>query len=98
MYKERLERTIKLPTFSAGVVERVLQYLFEDFILNQCKRYSAQVTSSARSFSRVRRSLFTDDDENDDDMFGVAKSLDDIKLEESSSSSCSLTSSRGYYF
>jgi hypothetical protein len=38
VYKERLDRTIKLPTFSAVVVERVIQYMFEDFILNQCTK------------------------------------------------------------
>ncbi len=39
VYRERLERAIKLPTFSASVVERVVQYLFEDFVLNQCKHH-----------------------------------------------------------
>lgn len=36
VYKERLERTVKLPAFSSAIVERVFQYCFEDFILNQC--------------------------------------------------------------
>lgn len=36
IYKERVDKTVKLPTFSALIVERVFQYCFEDFILNQC--------------------------------------------------------------